>query len=171
MCFKHLAVKWSMYFCYLTALRRLLMLNPLPVFSFNLTSVCMWLADTDLLSHSCLVCLKQDCLIWTVTFMLPATGILIDWIKNKKSGWVELEMTVNIRKADGFLTTYLYIAWCVYRYTYSLTNVRKPFKHHQHIWLDLVLCLLCNVAPSSATTVVVTCLACHGWDPQGFARN
>lgn len=38
-------------------------LNPLTVFSFNLMSVCIRVADNDLFSYSCLVCLKRDCLI------------------------------------------------------------------------------------------------------------
>lgn len=67
-------------------------LNHVAVFSFNLMSVRMQVADNDLFSHSRLVCLKRDSFIWTVTFMLSATGVLLDWIKNKAAEWVELKM-------------------------------------------------------------------------------
>lgn len=72
MCFKHLAVKWYMYFFFffqsnstvpkITA-DDLAQLNHVAVFSFNLMSVRMQVADNDLFSHSRLVCLKRDCII------------------------------------------------------------------------------------------------------------
>lgn len=51
-------------------------LNHPAALSFNLMSSCLRVADNDLFSYSCLVCLMQDCLVSSVTFLLPATGFL-----------------------------------------------------------------------------------------------
>lgn len=66
-------------------------LNALTVFSQNLISVWIWFADSYLLTHSRLVCLAQNCFIWTVTFTASEIGLLRDWIKNKEPDWDELE--------------------------------------------------------------------------------
>lgn len=56
-------------------------------FSFNLMSMCMWVADDDLFSRSRLVCLKRDCFIGTVTLMLSATGLNQKWGPRMSLKW------------------------------------------------------------------------------------